>query len=119
MLPPGLLVVDDTGGSGQDNVSEGSGWQERRDKRLDLADGHVVSWGDAAGLVDSAQELDNDLAGSVVVNDLELANVAWSTDRKREEVSHCSATVQERAKGAKLWERRRGEMLCSILVAGR
>ena len=37
----------------------------------------VVAGGDDTGLVEAAVELHDDLAGSVVVDDLELADVAW------------------------------------------
>ena len=75
MLPPGLFVVHDTGRGGQDNVTERSSWEQLRDDVFELPEGDVVSRRDATTLVDSAEELDDDLAGSVVIDDLEFTNV--------------------------------------------
>lgn len=77
MLPTCLLVVHDTSRRGQDNVAEGTGGEELSDDLLNLAKGNVVAGRDAAALVDSAEELDDNLAGAVVVDDLEFADVAW------------------------------------------
>ena len=43
----------------------------------------VEARGDDTGLVDASDKLDNDLAGAVVVNLLELANVACICKRKK------------------------------------
>ena len=51
-------------------------WQQLDDPLLQVSKLDVVSWRDDSGLVESAVELDDDLAGSVVVDFLELANVA-------------------------------------------
>ena len=50
--------------------------QQVGDVLLDLAERDVEARRDDTGLVDPAVELDNDLAGAVVVDDLELADVA-------------------------------------------
>ena len=76
MLPAGLLVVHDTGRGGQDNVTELTRGKELDNPLLHVAELDVVAGRDDTGLVDAAVELDDDLAVAVVVDLLELANVA-------------------------------------------
>lgn len=76
VLAAGLLVVHDTGRGGQDDVAELTGGQQLDNPLLEVAELDVVAGGDDTGLVEAAVELDNDLARAVVVNLLELANVA-------------------------------------------
>jgi hypothetical protein len=80
VLPTSLLVVHDTGRGGQDNVAELTGGKELDNPLLEVTKTDVVAGADDTGLVEAAVELDNDLAGAVVVDLLELANVAC-TDR--------------------------------------
>ena len=76
MLAASLLVVHDTGGGGQDDETELTGGKELDDPLLNIAELDVVAGGDDTGLVDAAVELDDDLAVAVVIDLLELANVA-------------------------------------------
>jgi hypothetical protein len=76
VLATGLLVIHNTGGGGQDNVAELTGRQQLDDPLLEVGQADVVAGGDDTGLVETAVELDNNLAGAVVVDLLELANVA-------------------------------------------
>ena len=76
MLAASLLEVHDTSGGGQDDVTELTRRKELDDPLLDIAKLDVVAGGDDTGLVDAAVKLDDDLAVAVVVNLLELANVA-------------------------------------------
>jgi hypothetical protein len=76
VLAASLLVVHDTGGGGQDDVTELTRRKELDDPLLDIAELDVVAGRDDTGLVDAAVKLDNDLAVAVVVDLLELANVA-------------------------------------------
>lgn len=76
VLPPGFLVVHDTGRGGQDNEAELTRRQEPDNPLLKVGDLDGVARGDAASLVDAAVELDDDLAGAVVVDLLKLADVA-------------------------------------------
>ena len=76
MLAASLLVVHDTSGGGQDDVTELTRRKELDDPLLDIAKLDVVAGGDDTGLVDAAVKLDDDLAVAVVVNLLELGNVA-------------------------------------------
>lgn len=90
VLSTRLLVVHDAGRGGQHNVAELTRWQQLDDPFLKVADADIVPRGDHSGLVDPARqfrtltvvsslpsiELDDNLAGSVVVDLLKLANVA-------------------------------------------
>jgi hypothetical protein len=68
VLATSLLVVHDTGGGGQDNVTELTGGKELDNPLLEVTETDVVAGGDDTGLVEASVELDNDLAGAVVVN---------------------------------------------------
>ena len=76
VLSPGLLVVHDTSGGGEDNVTELTRRQELDDPLLEVTELDVVAGRDDASLVQTAVELDDDLAVAVVVDLLELADVA-------------------------------------------
>ena len=76
VLSAGLLVVHDSGRGGQHNVTELTGRKELDDPVLHIGETDVVSWGDTSSLVDASIELDDDLAGTVIINLLKLANVA-------------------------------------------
>lgn len=53
MLATGLLVVHDTGGGGEDDVSELTRWEKLDDPLLELTEADVVSWGDDTSLVET------------------------------------------------------------------
>jgi hypothetical protein len=95
VLAAGLLVVHDTGRGGEDDIAELTGREKLNNPLLELAETDVVAGGDDTALVHAAGtvskptsetfvcgmyspavELDNDLAAAVVVDLLELANVA-------------------------------------------
>ena len=61
VLSSGLLVVHDTSRSGQNDVTELSGWQQVVSPSLDVTDLNVKSWGDNTALVQSTVQLNNDL----------------------------------------------------------
>ena len=44
--------------------------------RINLVESNVESWGDDSALVESAVELDDDLASSVIIDNFEFTNVA-------------------------------------------
>lgn len=77
MAPTGLLVVHDAGRGGKDDLTERTGGEEQVDPVLDGVNGNVEAGRDDTALVETTVELDNDLAATVVVNELELADVAW------------------------------------------
>lgn len=94
VLASGLLVVHYTSRGGENDVTELTRWQQLDDPLLELTEADVVSWGDDTGLVETvhdvryrettkkecanlpAVQLDDNLAGSVVVDLLKLANVS-------------------------------------------
>jgi hypothetical protein len=78
VLAAGLLVVHDTGRGGEDDVAELTGREQLDNPLLELGETDVVAGRDDSDLVEAAVELNNDLAGSVVVDLLELANVTVS-----------------------------------------
>lgn len=61
----------------QDDDTETTGRKEQVDPGFNLADLDVESRGDNTSLVQSAVELDDDLASTVVIDLLELADVAY------------------------------------------
>lgn len=75
VLPPGLLVVHDTGGGGKNDVAELTRREELDDPLLEITELDVVAGADDTSLVDAAVELDHDLAVAVVIDLLEFANV--------------------------------------------
>ena len=60
----------------QDDDTEPTSREEQVDPRLDLVNLDVVTGRDDAGLVQAAVELVNDLARTVVVDNLKFADVA-------------------------------------------
>lgn len=76
MLSPGLLVIHDTSRGGENDVTELTRRQQLDDPLLQVAELDVVAGRDDTSLVDAADELDDDLAVAVVVDLLELADVA-------------------------------------------
>ncbi len=71
-----LLLVHDTGRGGEDDVAELTGREKLNNPLLELREADVVAGRDDTALVEAAVELDNDLAGAVVIDLLKLANVA-------------------------------------------
>ena len=78
MLSLGFCVVHNTVGSGENDISELSGWKDVVDKLLKVLKFKVVSWRDDSALVKSAVEFNDNLACSLVVNDFELIDVTYS-----------------------------------------
>jgi len=76
VLAAGLLVVHDTSRGGQDEETELTRGQELGGPGLEVTELNGVAGVDDTTLVETAVELDDDLAGAVVVDLLELANVA-------------------------------------------
>ena len=76
MLAASLLVVHDTGGGGQNDETELTRGKELDSPLLEVTELDGVAGVDDTALVETAVQLDDDLAGTVVVNLLELANVA-------------------------------------------
>jgi hypothetical protein len=78
VLSPGLLVVHNTGRSGKDDFTERSGREQQVDPVLDGVNTDVKSRGDDTGLVETTVQLNDDLASTVVIDDLELSDVTYN-----------------------------------------
>jgi hypothetical protein len=76
VLASGLLVVHDAVRGGQDEVTELTRGQNVRGELLDVVEADVESGGDDAALVEATDQVNDDLAGSVIIDDLEFTNVA-------------------------------------------
>jgi hypothetical protein len=87
VLPPGLLVVHDTGGGSEDDVAELTRRKQLDNPLLEVAELDVVAGRDDTGLVDAAVELDDNLAVAVVVDLLELADVTCKVSVCCEEIN--------------------------------
>lgn len=74
MLATGLLLIHDARRCGQNDITELTGRQKLDNPLLKFVETDVVAGGDDTALVEAAVELDNDLAGAVVIDLLELAN---------------------------------------------
>ncbi len=77
VLPASLLVVHNTGRSGQDDVAELTRRQQLDNPLLEVGKTDVVPGRDNTSLVQAAIELHDDLAGSVVINLLEFTDVTY------------------------------------------
>jgi len=75
MLSPCLLVVHDPGRRREDDVPELTRWEQLDDPLLEVTDADVEAWGDDTSLVQATVELDDDLAGTVVVDFLEFTDI--------------------------------------------
>ena len=82
VLPFGLLVVHDAVGCRQDDVPELARRQKVVDPLLHLAGANVKARRDDTALVDAPDKIDHDLAAAVVIDDLELTNVACARRRR-------------------------------------
>ena len=72
----GLVVVENSLSGGQDKIAELSGGQNVRGPALEVTEGNVESGRDNAALIDSSQKLNDNLSGSMIVDDFELADVS-------------------------------------------
>jgi len=84
VLSTGLLVVHDTSRGGEDDVAELTGRQQLDNPVLEVGETDVVAGGDDTSLVETAVQLNDNLAVAVVIDLLELANVAC---KKKKNVS--------------------------------
>lgn len=76
MLATGLLVVHDASGGGQNDIAELTRGQQTDGPLLEIRKLDVVAGGDDTSLVEAANQLNDNLAGAVVIDLLELADVA-------------------------------------------
>ena len=59
----------------QDHVSETTRRKEQVDPLLDVHSTNIIARTDNTALVQASIELDDDFAGTMIVNDFELANI--------------------------------------------
>ena len=78
VLGSGLVVVHDTLVGGKDENTELSGGEDGVAEVLELLEGKIETGGDDTALVEATVEVDNDLAGASIIDDLELVDVAVS-----------------------------------------
>lgn len=76
VLATGLFMVHNALVSGEDDKAELSGGEDLVNDLLEVFEGQIEAGGDDAALVQSAVEVDNDLARALVVDDFELVDVA-------------------------------------------
>jgi len=70
-----LFVVHDARGGCEDNVAELTRWKELDNPLLEICETDVVPGRDDTSLVETAIQLNDDLARAVVINLFELTNV--------------------------------------------
>mmetsp|Transcript_29150 Transcript_29150/g.43240 ORF Transcript_29150/g.43240 Transcript_29150/m.43240 type:complete len:129 (-) Transcript_29150:34-420(-) len=68
-------MVHDAVGGGQDDVTEQTRGKKVDDPLFDVLDLDVEARRDDTALVDAAEQVDADLSGAVIVDDLELTDV--------------------------------------------
>ena len=85
---PGFLVGEDALVGGDDEVAELPGGEDAVGPLLEVREGEVVAGGDDTAFVDTADEFDHNLLGSVVIDDLELPDVAVHLHQLQEPDDH-------------------------------
>lgn len=75
VLAAGLFVIHDTKGGGEDDETKLTAGQEVGNPLLHIIKLNIETGGDDTTLVKATVELDNNLTGTMIIDDLELANV--------------------------------------------
>ena len=75
MLAASLLVIHNTSGGSENDETELASWEKLDNPLLEVVKTDVVAWGDDTSLVEATVKLDDDLAGAVVIDLLELSDV--------------------------------------------
>lgn len=68
-------MIHDAAGCGQDEVPELTGWQQISGVRLEVVQLDVKARANHTTLVQTAGEVDNDFARSMIIDNLKLADV--------------------------------------------
>ena len=76
MVSSGLDVIDDSLVGGKDDETELSGGKDLGGELLEVLELEVESGGDDTALVESSVEVDDNLASSGIINDLEVVDVS-------------------------------------------
>ena len=87
LLATCLLVVHDASRCGQHNVAELTRWQEVVDPALNIFLLDVEARRDDSALVEASNQLDDNLARAVIVDNLKLSNVAFVFDIRKDIVT--------------------------------
>ena len=69
-------MVHDTRRGGENHKAERTRWKHCRHPPLHLSKRNGGAWRDNTTFVETANKLDHDLAGTVVINDFKVTNVA-------------------------------------------
>ena len=76
MLAASLLVVHDALGGGEHDVTELTAGKQVAGPHLNLIDLNIEAGRDAAALVETTNQIDDDLSGAVVIHNGDVTNVA-------------------------------------------
>ena len=80
-LPPRLLVIENAHARREDNVAKLTGGQQVVNPLFNLPDFNVEARADNADLVDTANQVNDNLSAAVIVDNLKFANVAYTRVR--------------------------------------
>ena len=73
MFPPGLLMVHDAPGGGENHEAKLPGRQEVVGPLFNVSNGHIEPGRDDSTLVQTTRQVHNNLPGSVVINNLTIS----------------------------------------------
>ena len=76
MLAASLFVVHDALGGGEHDVTELTAGKQVAGPHLNLIDLNIEAGRDAAALVETTNQIDDDLSGAVVIHNGDVTNVA-------------------------------------------
>ena len=77
MFPSSLFVIHNAGAGGEDDVAELTRRKQLDNPLFEVCESDVVSWRDDTSLVETAVELDDNLAIAVVVDFFVFPDVAF------------------------------------------
>ena len=68
-------MINDTLGSGENDIAELPRWEELALPLFEILKLDIEPWADSNALVEPSEKIDNDLAASVVIDNLEFTDV--------------------------------------------
>jgi hypothetical protein len=77
LFATGFFVVHDTSRGGQDDETELTRWQQVVDPCFDIFLFHVESWRNNTAFVQTTNQLDNNLSGTMIINDFKFTNISY------------------------------------------
>ena len=75
MVISSLNMVHDTLICGKDDETELSGWEDLINELLEILQFQVESWWDNGAFVESSVKINDDLSGSLVIDDFEVVDI--------------------------------------------